>query len=493
MALLAKVDFKPALVCSGPGVYIFRDQFAEVIYVGKAKSLRKRLSQYFQPSRLESADPKLRSLINSIAWWETHEVKNENEALMLESKLIKDFVPRYNVLLRDDKRFPLLKIRLSERFPRIVMVRIRKEDGAIYFGPFPQSGALRATVEFLERYFGLRSCNAEEPGLEERRHCKDAVLRACSSPCDGSINEEDYRARVESCLEVLRGDTRGILRDLDDEMKQRAAKLDFEKAAQLRDVADNLRTIADPQRNFSRATPLITPIGSGEPAVLDLQQRLGLKNPPSVIECFDNSNFQGTNAVSSMVRFVEGRPAPRDYRHFKVKTVEGPDDFATMREVVGRRLRRLVEEERPLPDMLLIDGGKGQLAAACEVLKELGLDIPTFGLAKQHELLFEPGRDDAHILPRESPALRLCMHLRDEAHRFAIGFHRKLRAARIASSVLDEVEGIGKTRREALLKAFGSVTRLLKAEPAEIAAKVPGIGLGGAEKLLESLRRLQGL
>ncbi|EDM27126.1 excinuclease ABC subunit C [Lentisphaera araneosa HTCC2155] len=480
-------DFSPRKISSDPGVYVFRDRFAKVIYVGKAKSLRKRLATYFQASRLATADPKLRSLINSIAFYETYEVKSESEALLLESRFIKEYSPHYNILMRDDKNFYLVKVTINEPYPRILLTRVRKDDGAAYFGPFPCSSAIRSTVEFLTRYFKLRTCTSRIPDLSDRKHCKEQILRNCSAPCDQSVTQEQYRESVGDMIKVLEGQIADIVDELNEAMQNYVEKLQFEKAATYRDIITNLKSALKQRRKFVNAS--INPKHKEDP-VADLKKRLELDITPSVIECFDNSNFQGTHAVASMVRFVDGKPDNKSYRHFKIKTVEGPDDFASMKEIVYRRYSRLLREKRPLPDLILIDGGKGQLSSALQSIDELGIDhIPTYGLAKKHELLFTRNDSEGKILPRTSAGLKMLQHLRDESHRFAINFHRQLRRKQVANSLLDDIPGIGKKRKMTLLNHFGSVREIRKASPQDIAEAVPGLGEKSAHMILEYLKK----
>ena len=470
-----------------PGVYVFRDQFKQVIYVGKAKSLRKRLSNYFQPSRMRTADPKLRSLINSIAFFEYHVVKSESEALLLESRLIKEYAPKYNILMRDDKRFLLIKIHLGEEYPKLTLTRLRKDDGASYFGPFPKAGVLRDTLDFLTKYFNLRSCSPLIPDEKDHKHCHASVLANCSAPCNGSVSKNKYMQHVENLMTVLNGKVSDIINDLSDEMTIHAQAGRFEKAAVVRDIIENIKSIFKPQRNF--ATSTLKPRSDFE-AVKELQKLLKLEKTPKVIECFDNSNFQGTNAVASMVQFRNGKPNTKNYRHFKIKTVEGIDDFASMKEIVKRRYSRLIKEGSDLPDMILIDGGKGQLSNACNALSEIGVSgIEIFGLAKRYEILFKPDQSEGIFLPTDSAALKMLQHLRDEAHRFAITFHRDLRNKRITDSILDDISGIGKVRKLQILKEFGSVKNLRSKTPEELISRVPGIGSKMADTIFEHLNR----
>lgn len=470
-----KAQFSPADVPAKPGVYIYRDRFGQVIYVGKASNLRRRMSSYFQNSRIVRADPKLRSLVNSIASWECITVKNEDESLILESRLIKEYAPRYNILLRDDKRFLMVKIDLAEKFPRLRLARLRKSDSCRYFGPFPKGSALRQTVEFLVRWFGLRSCKPDIPGLEDKLHCMAGVVRDCCRPCVGEVSEEQYMERVKSLIKVLEGDVKEIVAALRTRMAAAAAERKFEKAALYRDIIANVEDLYGAKnRSFVHASLDASP---GAEAVADLQKALGLERPPVAIEGFDISNIAGTLAVASLVRFENGHPDRKGYRRFRIKTVEGSDDFAMMHEAVTRRFKRLLEEGAPLPDLLLVDGGKGQLSSAIDALVKLKCPpFPVLGLAKRNEEIFVPGRAEPYVLDKSRPALKMLQALRDEAHRFAVSYHRLLRLKRIQESLLDEMPGIGPARKKALLETFGSVGELRKASAEEIARRVPGIG-----------------
>ena len=482
---MARSDFRPGDIPAKPGVYVYRDRFGTVIYVGKASNLRRRMSHYFQPSQARRADPKLRSLIHSIDRWEIFPVKSEDEALILESRFIKEYAPHYNILLRDDKRYPMLKIDRNERFPRVRLTRIRKKDSCLYFGPFPHGSAMRRLAEYLTRRFGLRSCKAESPGEEEFRHCLAGTVRDCCRPCVGGVTEEEYRERVDRVVAVLNGEIREVAEELRKKMAKAAAEKAFEKAAAFRDILGNLQSLVR-TRSFEHAE---LPNEAGMEAVADLQKALRLPNVPHVIVGFDISNLGTTFAVASLVCFREGRPDKASYRRFRIKTVEGQNDFAMMNEVVKRYFSRLLREQRPLPDLLMVDGGKGQLHLALDAL--ISIDCPPFpvvGLAKRNEEIFLPGRSEPVVLDRNRPALKVLQALRDEAHRFAVSYNRQLRLKRIAESLLDEIPGLGEVRRNALLKAFGSVAMIRKASPREIADRVSGIGPEFAETIHEFLR-----
>lgn len=482
---MARSDFRPGDIPAKPGVYVYRDRFGTVIYVGKASNLRRRMSHYFQPSQARRADPKLRSLIHSIDRWEIFPVKSEDEALILESRFIKEYAPHYNILLRDDKRYPMLKIDRNERFPRVRLTRIRKKDSCLYFGPFPHGSAMRRLAEYLTRLFGLRSCKAESPGEEEFRHCLAGTVRDCCRPCVGGVTEEEYRERVDRVVAVLNGEIREVAEELRKKMAKAAAEKAFEKAAAFRDILGNLQSLVR-TRSFEHAE---LPNEAGMEAVADLQKALRLPDVPHVIVGFDISNLGTTFAVASLVCFREGRPDKASYRRFRIKTVEGQNDFAMMNEVVKRYFSRLLREQRPLPDLLMVDGGKGQLHLALDAL--ISIDCPPFpvvGLAKRNEEIFLPGRSEPVVLDRNRPALKVLQALRDEAHRFAVSYNRQLRLKRIAESLLDEIPGLGEVRRNALLKAFGSVAMIRKASPREIADRVSGIGPEFAETIHEFLR-----
>ena len=472
-----------------PGVYVFRNSSSRVIYVGKAKNLRKRVSSYFQPSRIKKADPKLRGLINSIAAFDVLPVNSESEALLLESRLIKEYNPHYNVMMRDDKRFLLIAVDHGEPFPRAILTRLKKDDGRLYFGPFPRSDAVRQTIRYLSGYYGVRMCAPRLPDKDTLKHCMDSVIRKCSKPCDGSVSREEYLRRVNKLVEALRGDIKEVEEALTKDMKRFAAVQKYEDAAKMRDILENIRYCAkvEKQRTFERA---VIPPDTRESNVRALQKELGLARPPEWIECFDISNISGTLAVASLVCFKAGKASKKDYRRFRIKTVEGSDDFGMMYEVISRRYGRLTEEQKPLPDLVVVDGGKGQLSAAIRALRDRGVSpMPIMGLAKKHEEVFLPGRSDPLIIDRDSPALKLLQAARDEAHRFAVAFHRELRRKRIANSILSEVEGIGDARCQQLLRAFGSVARMKGKTARQITDRVPGVGLKIAQTLVDVLKK----
>jgi len=494
-----------------PGIYLMKDRFGTVIYVGKARDLRKRVSQYFHPSRRMGWDLKFNALVEAICDFDFHTVRSDPEAYLLEGKLIKEFHPRYNISFRDDKRFLMLKVNLNDPIPNFTFTRFRKDDRARYFGPFSNSGALRNTLALVRRQFNLRGCRPFTPGEADYKHCLYAHLKYCTAPCIGNVTREQYLDQVRAACDFLEGQCAEMKEQLEVEMKKAALARDYEKAAGLRDLIRDLGETTKRERKFERV-PYTLPLSlDPENDLAALATVLGLPKPPRRIEGFDISNISGTFAVASLVSFKNGRPDRANYRRFKIKTVEGQDDFASMAEVVFRRYSRLkremgdgslkmgtsVRSKTPspisylpsanLPDLILIDGGKGQLNAACEELKQLGLErIPVIGLAKEFEEIYQPGVSEPLRLGLDHPAVKLLQRIRDECHRVANSYNAQLRIKRISESVLDEFPGIGEARKAALLKKFGSVQRLRTATLEQI-TKVPGFGGKAAEELKKFL------
>ena len=499
-----------------PGIYLMRDRFGTVIYVGKARDLRKRVSQYFHPSRRLGWDLKFRALIDAIHDFDFHMVRSEPEALLLEGKLIKEFHPRYNVSFRDDKRFLMLKVNLNDPIPRFTLTRLKQDDGARYFGPFANSGALRSTLALVRRQYHLRGCRPLTPTERDYKHCLYAHLKYCTAPCIGNVGREEYLGQVTAACDFLEGQCAEMQERLGEEMKKAAAAQEYERAAQLRDLLADLRHTTKKVSRFERV-PYSLPLAlDPEEDLAELAKALGLAAPPQRIEGFDISNISGTFKVASLVSFRNGRPDRANYRRFKIKSVEGQDDFASMAEVVRRRYARVLKEsEAPtakaegrmqnaeagepgrisqpaatppsLPDLILVDGGKGQLGAARAELEKLGLgQIPTIGLAKEFEEVYRPGEKEPLRLPHESGALKLLQRVRDESHRFANTYNAQLRLRKISESLLDEFPNIGERRKAALLKKFGSVQRLRLATVEQI-AEVPGFGGKAAAELKEFL------
>jgi len=521
-----KPDFQKKVqeVPHRPGVYLMRDRFSRVIYVGKARDLRKRVSSYFLPSKLAQADLKTRAMLDATWDFETHTVRSEAESVLLEGKLIKEYRPRYNVSFRDDKRFLVVRVDLSEDWPRFRLARFKKDDGSRYFGPYAHAGALRQTLNFMRKKFGVLTFGRGAPTERELKSSTYQVPVRLSE-----ISAAEYRERVAQACEFLEGKSREMITALEEQMQKAAEKMDFEKAAELRDMVEDLRDTTKPIRRFTRGSlpSTIDPIAD----VRELADALRLAHLPRIMECFDISNISATHVVASMVCFREGVPDKNNYRRYRVRTVEGQDDFASMAEVVRRRysrilleareananaaefsqeaavdgLRRLEQQtpnaQRPtsnaqledrrfpapvrLPDLIIVDGGKGQLSAACRELQRLGLhDLPIIGLAKEREEIYRPSRALPLRLPMDSPALRLLQRIRDEAHRFANAYHQLLMKKRVEESILDDCPGVSQNRKSLLLRRFGSVNRLRKAGVEEIAS-TEGIG----RKLAEEVHR----
>ena len=512
-----------------PGCYVMRDRLHSVIYVGKARDLRKRLANYFTPSRTKQADIKTRALIDSIWDFEYHTVRNEGESLILEMRLIKEFRPKYNISFKDDKRFLMVKVQMADPLPRFTLTRMKKDDGARYFGPYAHSSALKTTINWMNRNFGLRVCRPMNPDESDFKHCHNDIIKNCSAPCVGRVSQEEYRDRIEKACEFLGGRNKDLINTLESEMQKAAIKLDFERAAELRDMIESFKTTFVPTRSFERAAhnrvvKTINPMGD----VSELQEWLSLDKPPLVMECFDIANLGMAHCVASMVRFKNGAPDNANYRRYRIKVVSGQNDFAAMSEVVRRRysrilldgrkqagedadfsqenpleaMRRLEEDESPdarsqasnpqsrfvrLPDLVIVDGGKGQLSSAVEELQRLGLhDLPIIGLAKENEEIYRPGRTEPIRIPHDRGALKLLQRIRDEAHRWANGYHQRLLKRRVAESLLDDCPGVSETRKANLLREFGSVARLRRATVDEIAA-VSGVGRALAETIRKFL------
>ncbi len=595
-----------------PGVYLFRGAGGEVIYVGKAVSLKNRVRSYFHAGSGQS--PKVRSMMERAADFEYIVTDSEVEALILEYNLIKKHRPRYNVFLRDDKSYPYLKVTLNEDFPRVQVTRRVVKDGGRYFGPYTRVGAVNETLGLIRRLFPFRTC--KEGVLRPKgRPCLNHHIKRCLAPCCGQVGREEYRAMIREVCLFLEGRQEELVKKLTARMREAAEKMEYESAARLRDQIRAVGKVLEKQKivssrggdqdaiamalgegvasvavffvrdgrllgrenfilgdaggskreevitsfvkqyyhgaDFVPGEILITEIQAEEVDVLsrwlsakkgarvrirvprrgekrkllemveenarlaledllpdgeaardgggeaaELARCLGLPETPSRIECYDVSNIQGAEAVASMVVFQDGRPAPAQYRRFKIRTVEGPNDFASIHEAVRRRFERAREERElietgrlsagqakfhVLPDLVIVDGGRGQLSAAREAMAGAGCEnIPVFALAKEEDLLFGQGRSDPIRLPGDSGPLHLLQRIRDEAHRFAVSYHRQLRSKRNLRSLLDEVEGIGKVRKKALLKAFPTIEALSAASPGELAA-VPGMNRPAAE------------
>lgn len=454
-----------------------KDALGAIIYVGKAKNLKRRLASYFSPARSLKAEPKTRALIASIADFDYYIVRSNKESLILESKLIKEWRPRYNISLKDDKRFYLLRAREGATIPRLELTRLRQPNGGRYWGPFPHSGALHATLEWLNREFQLRTCSAPCPNATTYKHCHADIIKQCSAPCIGRINPKNYQQQFEEAVALLEGKgRRELLLSLEQDMHLAAQNTEFERAAELRDIWQNLSKTLEPARQFRSGRGLPSTVRPLED-LAELGFLLELSGPPEIMECFDISNVSSNHIVASMVRFRHGSPDSSAYRRYRIKTVEGQNDFASMAEVVQRRYGRLQGENASMPQLIIVDGGKGQLSAAYAELEQLGLaHIPLIGLAKQHEEIFFPQNPISLRIPHELGALKLLQRIRDEAHRFANNYNEVLLRRRMTESQLDECPGISPKRKELLLAHFHSVPRLKKASAQDI-AQVKGISL----------------
>lgn len=625
-ALQARLDSLP----TATGVYLMKDKRGQVIYVGKAKVLRARVRSYFQNST--HVDGKTRRLVAEIADLEWIIVPSEVDALILENSLIKRYLPRFNVLLKDDKTYPYLKIHWQDDFPKVSVTRRVQRDGAGYYGPYTSGFAVRQTLDNLRRVFPYLTCNREITGQDERA-CLYYDIKLCAAPCIGVVDRQEYREIIHGLADFLEGRSDEAIAALEARMRGAAKALNFERAALYRDQIKLAQRLVERQQVVSQslldqdvvafasddkgdetalqvffvrrgkligresfilphtaeddrpellasflaqfydsasAVPpeILVPIEPADGAVIaawlsekrraqdeqtpavallqatgeeaasllklaqdnaaealrtarairqadkskhvlalqELQQALKLDGPPARIECYDISTLQGTNTVGSLVVFGEGVPRKSDYRRFKIRGRGGqgePDDYAAMREMLRRRFRRAVEPQSDdpgakarrsaaawslLPDLVIVDGGKGQLGVAVEVLQEFDLldQVPVVGLAKQREEIFQPGQSAALLLPRDSEGLFLVQRIRDEAHRFAVTFHRNLRQKAGVASTLDKVPGIGPKRRQALLRAFDSLDGIRAASLEDLAA-VPGMSLAAAQAVKDNL------
>ena len=586
-----------------PGVYLWKDAEGAVLYIGKAKRLRPRVRSYFGSDHPDS--PKTRRLVERIADVETIVVPDEASALILEQNLIKEHRPKYNVLMRDDKTYPYIKVTVQEPYPRVFVTRKLQSDGGRYFGPYTDVSAMRRALEVMKRIFTVRSCKYDMPREMPERACLDYHIGRCKAPCVGLQSQADYRAMIDEVLDFLDGRTDDVVKQVRLRMEQAAEALDFERAAELRDAVVRLQRLEEPsvvmeveggdrdvvgyardgddaaatllrirsgklvarEHRFlegvegeidghvlsaylvgsylkapARARELLLPFDfedrelfeqalAGEARVLvpqrgpkrelldlaeqnarhlleefklaeqetderaadpvyELGQQLGLEKLPRSLVCFDNSTAQGKDSVGSIVWFENGRPRRSEYRTMRVKSVDeaaGPDDFQSMREVVGRYFRRRLDEKKPLPELVVVDGGKGQLSAADEALQALGLGaLPLVSLAKREEEIFLRGRSEPLRLPRRSAALRLLQQARDEAHRTAVGYNRKRRSMRTITSELLRIPGVGPKKRSTLLATFGSLQGVREATLEQIAA-VEGFSEKSAKNVLQAL------
>lgn len=453
---LAKLPVKP-------GVYLYKNADGKIIYVGKAAILRNRVGSYFQKSKQH--DPKTLLLIDDIRDLDWVEVGSEVEALFLESELIKRYKPQYNILLRDDKHWNYIRIPFKKTWPEITMVRRPDDDGATYYGPFSEGLALRRALKMLRRIFPYVT-HAQLP----KRACLDAHLGLCPNPEEGAISETEYKRSLRKLGLYLSGKGGQLITQLEKEMKKASRVKNFEDATQLRDQMLDLKALSK-QMIFGKEEMFDL---TRDQALSGLAERLDLKGIPRRIECYDISHIQGSDNVASMIVFTDGVPHKEEYRKFKMK-LRGNDDFAHMKEVISRRFSGRSLEGWSKPDLIIIDGGKGQLSAALEVLKQKEIPIPAAALAKREEELIRclpSGKFESIWLPRDSHVLQLLQRIRDEAHRFAVTYHSLLRSKRQTKSLLDDIPGIGPLTRKKLVKAFGSVRGVKEASEPELAATV---------------------
>jgi excinuclease ABC subunit C len=469
-----------------PGVYLMKDRLGRILYVGKAKSLKKRVSSYFTPSRAMTLHPKIRALIELIEDFDVIEVKSEPEALLLEGRLIKQWKPKYNTDFTDDKRFLLVRVDLHEEMPRFRLTRLKKEDRSRYFGPFAHSGLLRKTLAQMRRQFGILLADATPQKLPDGRWKLYDDVRQELYGFQNEVAPDAYRRRAEDACAFLEGKSREWLENLRAEMTKAAEKQEFEKAAELRDVVFALEKTLAKTRRFEREQPMIE---GDVDALSALQDALGMTVLPAHMECFDISHISGTFVVASMVHFAGGKPDKNNYRRFQIKSFIGNDDFRAMEEVVGRRYRRLHEEKKPMPELVVIDGGRGQIGAALKAFIAIGVEPPTLiGLAKKHETIIFPDERAPLNLPLNHPGLQLLQRLRDEAHRFANTYNADLRSKKIRESVLDDFPGLGDVRRAALMAHFGDIEKLRAASEEQI-GEVSGFGPKMAAELKAFLSR----
>ena len=483
MNVREKIEYLP----HDPGVYRYLDASGKIIYVGKAKDLKRRVSQYFRPP--EQLDRKTRALVEHIADLTYTVVETEEDALLLENNLIKQLQPHYNILLKDDKTYPWICIR-NEPFPRVMLTRRYVQDGSLYFGPYASVHHARRLLDLMGSLWKLRICahalTPEQIEGGKLRCCLNYHLEKCAGPCEGLFSAEEYQAQIEEIRKLLSGRTRELMYACRAKMQEAAADLRFEEAQEWKERLALLEAHHEREKSVGhgildmetykllKEKTLPRRIEKAEKVVAQLQKDLGMSVPPRHIECFDNSNIQGTNPVASCVVFRDGLPCKRDYRHFNIKTVVGANDYASMKEVVNRRYSRLMAEGEELPQLVVIDGGKGQLGFALEALIELGISDKIFivGLAKRMEEVIVPGDPLPLFLDRNSSSLRVLMQIRDEAHRFGITHHRNLRSKAQTVSALRSLPGIGEATEQKLLRHFKSLKKIKEASLEELTAVV---------------------
>jgi excinuclease ABC subunit C len=418
---------------AAPGVYLMKDEQGRVIYVGKAKNLRNRAGHYFTKAAAE--DPRTADLVKLIADVDFLPAETEVDALLLEARLVKDVQPRFNVDLKDDKSFPYLQIRIREDFPRVEFTRTPRRRGVKLYGPFTSAKSLRQAIQVLQRVFKFRTCSLDIDAEDQRwrwfRPCLLHSIRQCTAPCNFRVTKGEYRKQIRALRLVLEGKKDKLIAEMEKEMQEASEALLFEKAARLRDDVAALQKLGQRGDVNKDVQPEVFPIDPKK-GLAGLRKVLGLAQTPRTIEGIDVAHLGGQETVASLVNFIDGLPFKPGYRRYRIKSVRGVDDFASIREVVTRRFRRLVQQDEVFPDVLLIDGGKGQLNAALEAFGMLGIEPPVLlSLAKREEEIYRTGEAEPLRLSRRSAALRLLQYVRDEAHRFAQHYHHILRRKRM--------------------------------------------------------------
>ena len=418
---------------AAPGVYLMKDDQGRVLYVGKAKNLRNRAGHYFTKAAAE--DPRTADLVKLIADVDFVPADSEVDALLMEARLVKDIQPRFNVELKDDKSFPYLQIRYREDFPRVEFTRSPRRRGVKLYGPFTSAKSLRYAMRVLQRLFKFRTCSLDikedDPRWRWFRPCLLHSINQCTAPCNFRVSKEDYRKQIRALRLVMEGKKERLLREMEKEMQEASAALLFEKAARLRDDINALRQLGQRGEVEKDVQPQVFPLDPRK-GMVGLRKVLGLAQTPRTVEGVDIAHLGGNETVASLVQFIDGLPFKPGYRRFRIRSVQGVDDYASIREVVSRRFRRLQREEQVFPDVLLIDGGKGQLNAALEAFRLLGIEPPCLiSLAKREEEIYRPGEAEPLRLSRHAAALRLLQYVRDEAHRFAQHYHHILRKKRL--------------------------------------------------------------
>jgi excinuclease ABC subunit C len=411
-----------------PGVYIMRDGIGNIIYIGKAKNLKDRLSSYFNAD----INSKSAAIITAMCKIDYILCTSERESLIVERQLINKIKPYFNSMWKDDKSYPYIKFSVNEDFPRLMFTRKKNIDGSLYFGPYPQLFYIKKLVRWLIKFFNIRSCklNFTQCKLPEAKKVKSCIYYhtgICYAPCMGKVTKEWYKNKIKDVVLFLNGKFKKLEDEWQTRMFNLSSNMHYEEAKEVRNRLYAIKNMFERVMINEISQNEINKAVQRSDTINELKKVLGLKNFPVVIEGFDNSNIQGTNAVASMVRFHNGIADKKNYRRFKIKTVKGTDDFATMREVVFRRYSSLIRKSEKLPDLILIDGGKGQLGAAVSALEELQINIPIISLAKKNEEIFSPIKDKALVLSKHSEALKLLQSVRDESHRFALNYHRHLR------------------------------------------------------------------